>query len=335
MSVEGKIVERGPSFRIAIEKWIGQYGIYIPVVILLIVGPVVSGNFYTLTNLVSIIDSISLLGIVALGVAFVTYSGNYADMSIPSIMAFSGIVSISTLRFGIVVSLVLGILAGLVIGAINGLVVGKIKANPIIWTLAVEYVLLGVMQWAWGGKQVFVSSTTPAINDFFQLSRANLWGRIPLVFVIWLVFGVVTYILMTHSKFGRRLKLVGSSRDVASTTGINVTSTIFLAFLLSALGAAIGGILLTSLVKLGVYYNGTGYDFNSVTAVVIGGITLAGGRGNIIGVFGGVLVIGLLANVLTLLGMSEFMETIVQGIIFILVVFVNAYSLRRSGRDDS
>jgi ribose/xylose/arabinose/galactoside ABC-type transport system permease subunit len=108
-----------------------------------------------------------------------------------------------------------------------------------------------------------------------------------------------------------------------------------LSFALAALTATVAGLAVTSLSRVGAWYNGAGYDFKAVTAVVIGGMTLAGGRGNILGVLGGALIIGILNNIMTLLGVGTFSQDIVRGAIFILVVGVNALSLRRLGRDDA
>jgi ribose/xylose/arabinose/galactoside ABC-type transport system permease subunit len=317
--------------------WISKLGIFIVVGIFLIIGPLVSSKFYTFTNFATILQTIAILGIVAVGVAFVTYSGHYADMSIPSIMAFSGFITVATLQYGIVISLLLGILAGLFIGFINGVVVGVYKANPIIWTLAAGYVLNGLMRWIWGANQIYPDlngGNGTAASIFLNLSRQYV-GQIPLIFL--LLFGVVIIGQLTLAKtnFGRRLKLVGSSAEVAKFSGINVPIIVGIAFMISALTASIGGIFLTSLVKLGVYSNGTGYDFNAVTAVVLGGVTLAGGRGNIVGVFGGTLLMGILINVLNLIGVSQFYQTIVEGFIFIVVVGINQKSLRKLGRDDA
>lgn len=317
--------------------WISKLGIFIVVGIFLIIGPLVSHNFYTFTNFATILQTIAILGIVAVGVAFVTYSGHYADMSVPSIMALSGIITVATLQYGIVISLLLGILAGLLVGLINGVVVGVYKANPIIWTLAVAYVLNGLMRWIWGANQIYPDlngGKGSAASIFLNLSRQDV-GHVPLIFLLLFFTVIIGQLALAKTKFGRRLKLVGSSTEVAKFSGINVPIIVGISFLISALTASIGGIFLTSLVKLGVYSNGTGYDFNAVTAVVLGGVTLAGGRGNIVGVFGGTLLMGILINVLNLIGVSQFYQTIVEGMIFIIVVGINQKSLRKLGRDDA
>ena len=136
------------------------------------------------------------------------------------------------------------------------------------------------------------------------------------------------------------MKLTGSSYEVAKMTGVNVRRTVLVAFVLSAGASAMGGILLTSFNKVGAAYIGNGYDFAAITAVVLGGMTLAGGRGSVAGVLGGVMVIALMNNVMSLVKIGdfvigEFAKAIVQGAVFILVVGLNSHARRKAGLDDA
>lgn len=322
-------------------KWsilLSKFGVYSIVLVFILFGTLISNKFLSTNNFMNIIEAVALLGIVASGVAFVTYSGHFADMSVPVIMAFSGLMAVETIKFGIVISIISGILGGLLIGFVNAMVVGKLKANPIIWTLAVSFVTNGFIRWLYSGKQIYPDvkgGETQAAATFINLARTYVFGKIPLMVLIMALMMIAGQIILSKTKFGQQLKMVGSSIQVAKMTGINVPKTVGIAFMLSALSASIGGIFLASLAKVGAYYNGEGYDFNAVTAIVIGGMTLAGGRGNIIGVLGGVFTIGLISNIMTLIGVDTFSQKIVKGVIFILVVGINAKSLRKQGRDDA
>jgi len=308
-------------------------GIYLIGLLLLVVGVFVSDDFFTMTNLMSILNAVALLGIVSAGMAFVTYSGNMADLSIPSIMAFSGIISVAALPLGLLPALVLGILAGMLIGAMNGFVVGRFNANPILWTLAVAFFMEGFMRFTWSNNQVYPDiepgTSGAAFIDIFRMSI----GPVPLIVVVMVIMFIAGHFVMMRTRFGIESKLVGSSRAAARTTGINVPRVVLMDFLAAAFGASIAGIFITSMNKLGVFYLGKGYDFKSVTAVVIGGMMLSGGRGNMLGVFGGVLVIGLLANIMTFTGINMFQQNIVTGAIFIAVVGLHQYRLRKRGKD--
>ena len=309
------------------------FGIYIVAAIFCIIGCFVSPKFATTGNFLDILYGTALLGIVATGMAFITYSGNMADLSLPSIMAFSGIITVASLPLGLVPALILGVLAGMLIGAMNGLVVGRLNANPILWTLAVTFFMEGFMRFAWSNNQVY-PDTEPGTSGaaFIHIFRTQIYG-IPSVVIVMLLMFIAGYFIMTRTRFGIESKLVGSSRDVAKTSGINVRKVVLLDFIIASFAASIAGIYITSMTKLGVFYLGKGYDFKAVTAVVIGGVMLSGGSGNMFGVFGGVLVIGLMSNIMTFLGISIMTQNIATGTIFVLVVGIHQLQLRKQGKD--
>ncbi|MHB1484177.1 MAG: ABC transporter permease [Saccharofermentanales bacterium] len=320
-----------------------KLGVFGLLIILIIAGIFISDKFLTLSNFSNIISAVALLGIVAVGVSFVTYSGHFADMSVPVIMAYSGIISVANLKYGIVISIISGIAVGLAIGLVNAFAIGKLKANPIIWTLAFSFIISGYIRWVYSGNQIYPdveAKGNPAVDVFINLFRVNIIKGVPLVVFVMVALAVICQFILKKTKFGQQLKLVGSSKEVAKMTGVNVAFTVGMAFMMSALTSSIGGIFLASLSKVGAYYNGAGYDFSAVTAIVIGGMTLAGGRGGIVGVIGGVFTLGLLNNLMTLFQIGDFSidtfsQNMIRGIIFIIVVGFNARSLRKMGRDDA
>jgi ribose/xylose/arabinose/galactoside ABC-type transport system permease subunit len=332
------MTERPPPSRLPLSALVHRFGIYCAVLVLVVTGAFLSPKFLTANNLLNTVDGVMLLGIVAVGAAFVTYSGHYADLSVPTTMAFSGVMAVEMLRFGFVPGLLAGLATGLVIGLLNALMIGKLRSNPIIWTLAMSYVTKGLMRWIWLNRQIYPDvkgGDTSAGRLFVDLYRHSVLGRVTLPMVVLVVLAVAGQYLLKRTAFGQQLKLVGSNQAMAAATGVNVPRTVGAAFLLSSLAASAGGILITSLSKVGAYYNGEGYDFDAVTAIVIGGVTLAGGRGDIIGVLGGVLMLGLMSNIMTLMGVDTFAQRIVKGLVFIAVVGVSAAVARQLGRDDA
>ena len=325
------------SIRRILGMLLHRAGILVALLALLGIGAMVSPEFRTIGNLLNTIDSVMLLGVVVVGVAFVTYSGHYADLSVPTTMAFSGVMAVQMLKFGFVPAILAGLLTGLCIGLVNGIMVGKLRVNPILWTLAMSYLTMGLMRWIWLNKQIYPdvqSGDTNAGHLFEELYRHSIAGRVTLPMVILAVMAVVGHLILTRTVFGQQLKLVGSNPDMAEMTGVRLPRVIGLAFILSALASSIGGILITSLSKVGAYYNGAGYDFDAVTAVVLGGVSLTGGRGSVLGALGGVLVLGLMSNIMTLAGVDTFAQQIVKGTVFIIVVGATSLVARRLGRED-
>jgi ribose/xylose/arabinose/galactoside ABC-type transport system permease subunit len=318
-------------------------GVYAIAILFLALGALLQatgaiGNFLSPKNLLNIVDAAALVGIVAVGMAFVTYSGNFADMSVPTTMGFTGYICIELLRFGFVPALLGSLAVGLLIGVLNGFVVGKFKANPIIWTLAVNYVTMGVIRLVWVNKQIYPDmrgSSDAVVALFDSIYRLRFFNLIGLPLVILAVLVVMGQFVLTKTSFGIKLKLTGSSLRAAKLSGIAVERTIVLSFVIAAFTATIAGLAITSLARVGAWYNGAGYDFKAVTAIVIGGMTLAGGRGTILGVLGGSLIIAILNNILTLIGINTFSQDMIRGAIFIIVVGMNALSLRNLGRDDA
>ena len=324
---------RDPDKQSTLSAVLETAGIYAVAALLMVAGVFVSPDFLTAENLMNILAAVALLGIVSSGMAFVTYSGSMADLSLPCIMAFSGIIAVASLPLGLPAALVLGVLSGMAVGAMNGFVIGRLNANPILWTLSVAFFMEGFMRFAWSNNQVY-PDTAPGTSGeaFIGIFRLGV-GPVPLVVVIMFLMFLLAHFTMTRTRFGRESRFVGSSRAAARASGIRVSRVVFLNFLFASFAAAVAGIFLTSMNKLGVFYLGQGYDFKAVTAVVIGGVMLSGGRGHLPGVLGGVLVIGLLSNIMQFLGITAFRQNIVTGLVFIAVVGWQQYQLRAKGRD--
>ena len=315
---------------------LNRVGIYAVIVLLLIIGGLIApGKYFTVANFRSTIQAIALLGMVAVGMSFVTFSSNYADMSAPMTIAFSGMITVTTLWMGFWPSVFCGIAAGTFMGLVNGIMVGKFRAHPIIWTMAFNFVISGIVRWIYGGTQVYpdrIASNNPdAVETFNSLARSNFFG-IPKMIIVMLLMFIVGHFLLTATKFGNQLKVVGSNYEVARLSGINVVKSLVLVYVINAICCSIAGIFLASLAKTGAYYLGDGYDFRAVTSVLLGGMTLAGGRGHIIGVFGGVITIGMLSNIMNLIGIPTFNQWLIQGIVFLFIVWLNTNSSRKLGR---
>ena len=320
----------------AIMLFINRVGIYLVVALLLIVGGIIApGKYFTGANIRSTIQAIALLGMVSVGMSFVTFSANYADMSAPMTIAFSGMITVTTLWMGFWPAVFCGVAAGTFIGLVNGIMVGKFRAHPIIWTMAFNFVLSGIVRWIYGGTQVYpdrIAANNPqAVEIFTSLARSS-WLGIPKMIIVMILMFITGHFLLTGSKFGNQLKVVGSNYEVARLSGINVAKSIILVYVINAICCSIAGIFLASLSKTGAYYTGDGYDFRAVTSVLLGGMTLVGGRGHIIGVFGGVITIGMLSNIMNLIGIPTFNQWLVQGIVFLFIVWLSTNSSRKLGR---
>jgi ribose/xylose/arabinose/galactoside ABC-type transport system permease subunit len=339
---------------------ITKFGVFFMIAVLMVIGLLVISpkKFISVNNLLNILNAVSYLGIVATGMSFVIYAGQYGDLSVPMTMAISGVICVEFMRYGLIYGIIAAVVTGIVIGLINGFLVGKFRVNAIIWTLAMNFMLEGFIRWSYKGTQIYPDMATaktystgfflplmakldPNILSIDLKSKAAVFNSIaktypfglPLVLYVMFAVMIVGFIVMSKTTFGNQLKVVGSSYNVGKMSGINCTRTIILTFMISSICASIGGIFMTSLNQVGAFYIGQGYDFQAVTAIILGGMSLSGGRGNMVGVFGGVFMLGLISNILTLIGIGTFTQKMITGVIFIIVVAVNARSLRKLGRD--
>jgi ribose/xylose/arabinose/galactoside ABC-type transport system permease subunit len=214
--------------------------------------------------------------------------------------------------------------------------IGKFRAHPIIWTMAFNFVISGIVRWAWSGMQIYpdmiAANNMKAVEIFNSISRTSFIG-IPVMVIVFVLMFVLGHFILTGTKYGNQLKVTGSNYDVARLSGINVVRSIVLVYVINSLCCAVAGIFLASVAKTGAYYTGDGYDFRAVTSVLLGGMTLAGGKGTIIGVFGGVITIGILSNIMNLIGIPTFNQWLIQGLVFLFIVWLNTNASRKLGRE--
>ncbi|HQK94390.1 MAG TPA: ABC transporter permease [Armatimonadota bacterium] len=334
MTQPGLTPSSGPGLRV--HRWLGLWGVYLVVALLLAIGRTLSADFLSADSLLQVVRDVSILGIVAVGVSLVTVSGHYVDLSIPAIMAVSGIVAVALLPAGLATALIAALAVGVLLGLINGTVIGYLRLNPIIWTLAALAVFDGTTRWAYGGKWVYVDKNTATGALFSQVYRGSVLGVVPVAVLLLAVSAGLSYVLLQHTVFGKRLALTGAAYDAARLTGVPVRRVVMLAFVWSGLMAAVAGILKTSLNMYGDVEIGATYDFQAITAVVLGGVALAGGRGTVAGVIGGVLAIGLLGRILPLMpGVGQDQQLAIRGMLFVIIVALSSYFMRKAGHRES
>ena len=317
-----------------------KLGIYVVVLLLIVAGVILSGGqFFSASNIQSILEASALIGMVSAGLMFVVYSGNMNDMSIPMTMAMEGMLTVQFINLGFIPALLIGIASGALIGFINGLMIGKFRAHPIIWSWGFNLLLSGIVRVVWQGKQLYADTVAKptefaqrAANTFYAISRTYLTSFISLMAVVMIVMFVIAWFIHSKTNFGQKLKIIGTNYDVAKFSGINCTKVLITAYMICGVCAATGGIFFSALRKTSSYENGMGYDFSCLTTVLLGGVQLCGGKGSVIGAFGGVLAYSILNNILSWIGLDTYSKYLVQGIVFLFIVWLNTYSNRKLGK---
>lgn len=302
-----------------VGKFLMKYGIYVAFVILLVVLSVSSSSFLTLNNVLNILRQASISGIIAVGMTFVIIRGGI-DLSVGSILAFSAVVATSFAHPGeypLVVSILLGLGAGVVLGFLNGYVISKWKVAPFIVTL-------GMMTAARGLTMVYTEGR-PIINlsDGYNFIGGGYVAGIPLPVIVFIVVILVGVYGLHLTKFGRHVLASGGNEKASKLSGVKVNKIQIAVYTISGLTAALAGILLSSRVMTGSPILGQGYELDAIAAVVIGGTSLSGGRGTIIGTVIGVLIIGIMNNGLDLMNVSSYYQQIIKGVIIVLAVLLD------------
>lgn len=276
--------------------------------------------FLAFGNIRNILLSVAVLGILAMPSTLLLVSGNF-DLSVASNAAFSGMLfALVSANSGYGVGIVVALVAGLGIGVLNGFLVSKVGINSIITTLGTLAIFRGLAKLLSNGQTVRVSG-------FEALGSGSIVG-IPIpVIALGFVFAAF-YLLMRYTVFGRSVYAIGSSPQAARLSGIRSQRNLFIVFAITGLLAGVAGLILTSQLRAASPIAGLGLELAVVAAVILGGASLAGGRGTVVGTLLGVLILGTLNNGLTITNISSFWQEAVGGIVLILAVGLDQLRLR-------
>lgn len=289
--------------------------------VLCIIFSVVSEEFLSLTNISNIIRQVSINGILAVGMTFVILTGGI-DLSVGSVMALTGtIMAGMMINVGLppLAAVLVGIILGAVIGYINGAFTAYARIPAIIVTLAMMEIARGAALLYTGGYPL---SGLPASYSF--IGQGYLFGVIPMPAVIMIIVFVVAYIILNHLPLGRYIYAIGGNEEAVRLSGIKVKRIKASVYLISGITAGIAGAIMSSRLSSGQPMAGEGYELDAIAAVVLGGTSIAGGRGHIFGTLLGALLLGVLSNGLNLLGVSPYVQRVLKGAIIIGAIYYSS-----------
>jgi len=302
-----------------------ESGAVIPLVILMIAVAIVNQNFYGINNLMDVMRTASFWVIIGVAVTFLMSSGGF-DLSIGAATSMGGVMCGQILKSGLspIPALLLGVLAalatGMLIGLINGVCVVRFRLPGFIFTLGMQYCLNGIINvWTKG------LSITNFDKSYTQLGQLRLFKMIPIPIVYALVIAVIGHILMTQTKFGRKVLAVGGNAETARLAGINVEKTRVLTYMAVSTMACLVGVLYGARFATVQPAIGSGSEMNIIAAVIVGGTSMMGGVGTIIGTCIGCVLLAMITNVLIMLGVSAYWQAFVFGLILIISLFIDRY----------
>lgn len=283
-------------------------------------------NFLSQRNLLNVALQTSVAVLLAIAETYVIITGGI-DLSIGSMSAASGMIVAIALNRGIPVpiAILFGILTGVLCGAFNGFTITVLGIVPFIATLGTNSIMRGLIYVMLNGIPLSASSAGEA---FTWIGQGKLGGWLPYPVLFMIVVSVIAVIVLSKSKFGRTIFAIGSNESAAFLSGIKVKMTKFKVYLLCGFLSSIAGIILTSRVASASPTAGQGDETFAIAAAVIGGASLAGGKGNMVGTIIGAFIIGILNNGLNLIGLSSFWQQVAIGCVIILAVFLDVIRVK-------
>ena len=298
---------------------------FLSLIVLFIALTIASPNFFTSTNLSSVVRQTAVINIMALGMTMIIINGGI-DLSVGSILAMGGLLGTMAMEKGLSIptGVLLGILTGLACGLANGLMITQLRIQPFIVTLGT----LGIFR----GTTLIISNGLPVHQipeRFSYIGEGNLLG-VPFVLWILVVCAVITHVLLEHTRLGRYTFAIGSNREAAVYAGIPVKFHTTAVYAIGGMLTGLAGMIEASRLMTGQPTAGQGYELQAIAAVVIGGGSLQGGEGSVMGTLVGAFIMGLLSNGSDLLGVSPYLQQAIIGAVIILAVTLDEVRKRRT-----
>lgn len=307
--IKGKSIKENPNF-----------GTFIALILLVVIVSVLNSNFLQVSNLVNLLRQLIINGFIALGMTYVILTGGI-DLSVGSTLAFTSAIFAGLIQNGMnsILAILIAIALGAVLGFVNGLLVTKGKLAPFIVTLATMTIYRGATLVYTDGRPI------PGLRDnfiFAFLGRGKVFG-IPFQVILFAIIFIILLILLKKTTLGRKVYAVGGNEKASFISGINIDKVKIFVYTISGILATISGLVLTSRLNSAQPTAGSAYEMDAIAAVVLGGTSMTGGSGSLVGTLIGILILGVLNNGLNLLGVSSFYQQIVKGVVILLAVLVD------------
>lgn len=287
-------------------------------IILCIVLSIVSEQFLTVSNLLNVTRQVSINAVIAVGMTLVILTGGI-DLSVGSIVAFAGSVTAGLLVGGLSIPMAVlaGLLLGTFIGMMNGIFITYGKIPPFIATMGMMTIVRGYTLVYTDGRPI------TGFSEGFRSLGGGYVGSVPIPVIIMILIFILAWLILKKNKFGRYIYAIGGNEEAARLSGINTRKNLIGVYSIAGLLAALSGIILASRLNSAQPTAGAAFEMDAIAAVVLGGTSLAGGRGTIVGTLVGALIIGVLDNGLNLLNVSSFYQQVAKGVVILLAVLMD------------
>ena len=287
-----------------------KYNLLVLLIVFIVIASILSPNFLTIGNVLNLLQQASIPGIVAIGMTLVIIISGI-DLSVGSVAAFAGMISaiLVSKNVPIIIAVLAGVVLGAALGLVTGILIAKFGLPDFIASLAMMEIARGAALLTTQGVPVF------GLSNEFKFIGGGFIGKVS-------VSGIFA-LLLKYTSFGRSLFAIGGNREAATLSGIKTTRNYAITYVLCAALAAFAGVLTASWLATGQPTAGDGMELNAIAASVIGGASLSGGIGSMLGTFGGVFLLQIITNIFNLVGLASFYQQIAKGIIIIAALLLN------------
>ncbi len=315
-------------------EFYGKWGTLMILVVIAVLSALFVPNFVKPRNLINVLLQNAVVAMLAFSATFVIILG-HINVAYGSELAFIGCISCLVMNsvqasmspvVAALLSLMVAVVVGMVIGSINGYVITKFNIPAFIMTLAVTTI-------ARGGALLLTNGTPVAgMDDAFNWFGQGYIGPIPTSVIIMIVLFVVAWVLLNKTCFGRHIYAVGGNENAAVASGINSKKVVKRAFLLDGIFTGIAALVFMARQASGTPAGGLQYEFDAITAVVVGGTSLSGGSGNVVGTIIGAIIVGIINNVQNLLHINTYWQQVVKGLVILIAVIIDVVTKRAAAK---
>lgn len=312
----------------SISAMISKYGVLMVFVLMFIVFSFTAPNFTNVKNLLNVSRQINTLGICSVGMTLLLIAGSIDLSQGYQLSLINVLCAFLMAKQGVpmVLAICISLLVGVLIGFINGVIIVKSGVHPMIITLGVSQALNGISFLFSNGIPIY------GFPESFSVLGQGSIGPIPISLIIMVIIMIVGHFVLSRLPYGRYLYAVGSNEEAAKLAGVNTGFVKIIAHTLSAFLTAIAAILLLSRTNSGLSTNGAGFEFNVITACVLGGVSNLGGRGTMYQAILGVLIMGFLENGMLLMNVNAYWQWVVKGVLLLIAVVYDASMSRSAER---
>ena len=309
-----------------IKNFTIKNSIYFILGVIFIISSLLNENFLTVLNIKNVLRQISVTTILAFGETLLIIGG-MIDLSVGAVFAFAGVIAIKTFLItgSLLLAMMVGILFGILCNLLSGFLVSYFKTPPFIATLALMTITRGLVLLITKGQNIY------QIGRFTLFGQGSIWF-IPTPVIFMFLMLIVTWYILNHTRLGRSIYAIGGNEEAALASGIQVSKVKFIVYVINGAFVGLAGVLFMSRVNAGLPNAGIGFELEALTVAIIGGTSFTGGIGTAAGTLAGGFIMGLLNNIMNLVGVNSYVQQIIKGAIIALAVIFDMAAKNRRAR---